>query len=96
MRGFGAGPTGHDPMLTFQLSTMDPQFEVAFNQDGLYVLTVQGEITDIWGNTWTSAGTYHVYAARQLSLDTAVLPGMMFEAGDFIAPGVTISPAVPG
>ena len=37
----------------YQLSTMDPRFEVKFAQDGLYVITVEGTIDDIWGHTWS-------------------------------------------
>src|SRR5262249_27723663 len=79
----------------YQLSTMDPRFEVAFAQDGRHVITVDGSIDDIWGNTWTSGGTYEVHVARQLSVDTAVLPGAAFQVGDAFAPGLIVSPPVP-
>ena len=78
----------------YQLSTMDPRFEVAFTQDGLHVITVEGTIDDIWGNTWTGGGTYEVHVARVLALDTAVLPGTHFEVGDGFNPGLVVSPPV--
>ena len=76
----------------YQLSTMDPRFEVTFAQDGLHVITVEGTIDDIWGNTWTGGGTYEVHVGRILALDTAVLPGTHFEVGDGFNPGLVISP----
>ena len=76
----------------YQLSTMDPRFEVTFAQDGLHVITVEGTIDDIWGNTWTGGGTYEVHVGRVLALDTAVLPGTHFEVGDGFNPGLVVSP----
>ncbi len=76
----------------YQLSTLDPRFEVAFAQDGLHVITVEGSIDDIWGHTWTGGGTYEVHVGRALALDTAVLPGTHFEVGDGFNPGLVVSP----
>ena len=76
----------------YQLTTLDPRFEVAFTQDGLHVITVEGTIDDIWGHTWTGGGTYEVHVGRVLALDTAVLPGTPFEVGDGFNPGLVVSP----
>ena len=78
----------------YQLSTMDPRFEVTFAQDGLHIITVEGTIDDIWGHTWTGGGTYEVHVGRVLVLDTAVLPGTHFEVGDRFNPGLVVSPPV--
>ena len=78
----------------YQLTTLDPRFEVEFAQDGLHVITVEGTIDDIWGHTWTGGGTYEVHVGRVLALDTAVLPGTHFEVGDGFNPGVVVSPPV--
>ena len=78
----------------YQLTTLDPRFEVAFTQDGLHTITVEGTIDDIWGNTWTGGGTYGVHVGRVLALDTAVLPGTHFEVGDGFNPGLVVSPPV--
>ena len=77
---------------TYQLSTMDPRFEIGFTQDGLHVITVEGTVDDIWGNTWSGGGTYEVHVGRVLALDTAVLPGTHFEVGDGFNPGLVVSP----
>ncbi|MDA2934688.1 hypothetical protein MYX82_10150 [Acidobacteria bacterium AH-259-D05] len=79
----------------YQLSTMDPSFEVQFTQDGRHVIALEGSIEDIWGNTWKGGGTYEVYVARTLSLDTTVLPGTPFEVGDVFNPGLVLTPPVP-
>ena len=78
----------------YQLSTMDPRFEVTFAQDGLHTITVEGTIDDIWGHTWSGGGTYEVHVGRILALDTAVLPSMHFEVGDGFNPGLVVSPPV--
>lgn len=79
----------------YQLSTMDPRFLVSFKQDGAHRITFEGGIVDIWGNDWTGHGTYDVVVARQLSLDTATIPGTPFEVGDTLTPSVVVSPSVP-
>jgi uncharacterized protein (TIGR03437 family) len=93
----GQDLVGGNPSITetYQLSTLDPRFEVQFSQDGLHVITLEGSIEDIWGNTWSGGGTYEVYVGRQLSLDTAVLPGTPFEVGASFNPGLTLTPPVP-
>ncbi len=78
----------------YQLSTLDPRFDVTFAQDGLHVITMEGTIDDIWGNTWMGGGTYEVHVGRVLALDTAVLPGTHFEVGDGFNPGLVVSPPV--
>ena len=79
---------------TYQLTTLDPRFDVAFTQEGLHVVTVEGAIDDIWGNVWTGGGTYEVHVGRVLALDTTVLPGTHFEVGDGFNPGLVVSPPV--
>ena len=76
----------------YQLTTLDPRFAITFAQDGLHVITIEGAIDDIWGNTWTGGGTYDVHVGRVLALDTAVLPGTHFEVGDGFNPGLVLSP----
>ena len=76
----------------YQLTTLDPRFDVTFSQDGLHLITVEGTIDDIWGHTWTGGGTYEVHVGRVLALDTAALPGTPFEVGDGFNPGLVVSP----
>jgi uncharacterized protein (TIGR03437 family) len=77
---------GPHPANIYQLSTMDPHFQVQFPHDGLYIITLSGSVDHIWGDTWTGGGTYKVYVVRTLSLDTAVLPGTPFEVGKCVQP----------
>jgi hypothetical protein len=78
----------------YQLTTGDPRFEVQFGEDGLHVITVDGTIEDIHGNTWTLGGTFEIHVGRLLSLDTATMPGTPFVTGDVLSAGVTIAPPV--
>ena len=93
--GTALGRGGGHITDAYQLSTMDPSFEVQFTQEGRHVITLEGSIEDVWGNTWRGGGTYEVYVARILSLDTAVLPGTPFEAGNFFHSGLAVQPPVP-
>jgi uncharacterized protein (TIGR03437 family) len=79
----------------YELSTMDPSFEVAFTRDGLHRITVEGSVEDVWGNVWSGGGAYEVYVARPLALDTAVLPGTPFGSGDVFNPAILVTPPVP-
>jgi len=79
----------------YQLGTMNPAFETTFAQDGRHVITLEGTIEDLWGNVWAGGGTYEVFVARTLSLDTAAVPGTSFEVGDALAAGTSLTPAVP-
>ena len=90
--GFSLDGGGGHITDAYQLTTLDPRFEVTFAQDGLHVITVEGTIDDIWGHTWTGGGTYEVHVGRVLALDTAVLPGTHFEVGDGFNPGLVVSP----
>ena len=78
----------------YQLSTMEPQFEVEFRQQGRHVITLEGSVEDIWGNVWAGGGTYDVYVARLLSLDTTALPGTPLEVGDTFNSGMVLHPPV--
>lgn len=79
----------------YQLSTMDPSFEHTFTEDGPHEIELRGSIEDIWGNVYAIEGTYDVVVGRVLSLDTAVLPGTPFEVGDFLNPGLLVTPPMP-
>jgi hypothetical protein len=83
------------PADFYQASTMDPRFETGFDRYGRHRILLDGSIDDVHGNTWRIAGTYEVLIAEPLLLDTAVLPGTPFEAGDRVSLAVTAIPPVP-
>jgi hypothetical protein len=85
---------GHltEPM---QLTTLDPQFEVTFDRDGVHRIRVEMTVDDIWGMTWSGDGTFDVHVGRELTLDTAMLPGTPLEVGDALALGATLVPPGP-
>lgn len=80
---------------TYQLSTLDPRFDVQFSEDGRHVVDIEGTIDDIWGNTWTLGGTYEIHVGRLLTIETSVVPGTPFEVGDIFGAGVVVTPPVP-
>lgn len=83
------------PADIYQVSTMDPRFELAFDQYGLHAISLEGHIEDLRGTRWHINGTYEVLVAETLVLDTAVLPGTPFEAGGHASFGVSVIPPVP-
>jgi len=88
-------PGGRALADSYQLTTLDPRFEIAFRSEGPHRIHLDATIDDVWGNTWRATGTYVVQVGRTLTLDTATLPGTPFEAGDDLTPAVTIRPPLP-
>ena len=86
--------TGHIGDL-YHLTTLDDRFAYAFTQDGPHVITLDGHVRDMFGNTYAIAGTYDVDVARILDLDPAQLPTTPYKQGDAFAPGLHVYPPVP-
>lgn len=78
-----------------QLVTNDPRFDYAFSQWGRHVITLQGTVEDLYGNTFEGSGTYEVDVARPLDIETAILPGTPFEPGDTLSTAVQLDPPAP-
>ncbi|MBC8422440.1 MAG: VCBS repeat-containing protein, partial [Chloroflexi bacterium] len=79
----------------YQLVTNSGQFDHQFDQYGLHRITMSGSIEDIWGNTYTGGGTYHVMVGREIHVHAGAIPGTPFQVGDTLAPTLRLSPAVP-
>lgn len=79
----------------YQLTTLDPRFEVTFASEGPYRITLDGEIEDLIGTTWIGRGTYQIQVGRKFLLDTATLPGTPFDVGNALTPSVTLVPPIP-
>lgn len=79
---------------TVRLSTLDPSFDVVFEQDGAHSIVVDATIEDAWGNVWRSGGTYEVEVAQPLVLDPGFVAGTPFEVGDRIPLHVRVSPPI--
>jgi len=86
--------TGHLGDL-YHLTTLDERFAYEFPLDGHYVITLSGDVQDVYGNAYGIAGTYEVDVARVLDLDPAQLPTTPYKQGDAFAPGLHIFPPVP-
>jgi len=85
--------TGHlDDVL--QLTTLNDAFGYAFREYGHHVITVNGSIQDIYGNTYSGGGTYDVYVARTLIFDAGSVPASPYIVGDVFNPKVQTHPAV--
>lgn len=95
-----AGPTGNtmDPGNHvgpyFGLTTGTGQFDFSFTQYGRHRIEMRGSIDDVDGNTYTGGGTYELFIARRLDLETGTFAGTPFEVNDAFAPSVIVQPGV--
>jgi hypothetical protein len=78
----------------YQLTTLDPRFEVEFEMDGVHRIEMEMTVEDIWGTIWRGDGTFDITVARPLTLDTATLPGTPFETGDTLTLSGSLVPPV--
>jgi len=78
-----------------QLTTLDPRFDYTFTQYGLHRIEMKGAVDDLFGNTYAGGGTYEVWVARPIDLETATMTGTPFEHGNVFAPQVVLQPPVP-
>ncbi len=94
-----AGNTAHGASFHvcdfLQLTTLDPRFEYEFTQYGRHRVSMTGTIEDLDGNVYAGGGTYEVWVAKTLDLETAVLPGTPFEVGDAFTPALVVQPGMP-
>jgi hypothetical protein len=79
----------------YSLIAASDRFRVAFDQYGHHVITVTGQVEDLWGNNYPGGGTYDVWMAEPLDIATGVLPGTPFDVGDVFNPALQLSPGVP-
>jgi hypothetical protein len=91
-------PSGNDPgnhpTQYFGLTTREPQFDFSFGKYGPHTITMTGSIEDEEGNSYAGGGTYEVFIARRLGIETGVFPNTPFEVGDFFSPTVIVQPGV--
>lgn len=90
----GENPSNATSHVTdfMQLTTLDPRFDYAFTQYGLHRIEMKGSVEDVYGNVYQGGGTYEVYVARPIDLETGVIPGTPFEIANVFAPQVILQP----
>ena len=71
------------------------EFVYEFPLDGDYTLKLSGHIDDINGYMFEIGGSYDVAVANSLDIETMLLPGTPFEAGDSLPVGLHVYPGVP-
>ncbi len=79
----------------YSLMAASDRFRVTFDRYGHHVITMTGEVSDLWGNRYTGGGTYDVWVAELLSIEPGVVPGTPLEVGDTFNPAVQLLPGVP-
>lgn len=91
--GVNSGSTRVDH--AYSLRTASDRFRMTFNQYGHHVITLAGEVSDLWGNRYTGGGVYDVWVAEPLDMEPGVLPGTPFDVRDAFNPTVQLYPGVP-
>jgi hypothetical protein len=78
----------------FGLTTQTGNYDYTFSQYGKHEISLNGTIDDIEGNTYAGGGTYEVYIARRLDLETGTFASTPFEVNDAFSPTVIVQPGV--
>jgi hypothetical protein len=79
----------------YSLMAGSNRFRVTFDQYGHHIVTMTGQVSDLWGNTYTGGGTYDLWMAEPLDVHPGVLPGTPLAVGDTFNPVLRIYPRVP-
>jgi hypothetical protein len=79
----------------YSLMAASDRFRTTFDQFGRHTITMDGTVQDLWGNTYSGGGTYDVWVAHELDVDSGVLPGTPLAAGDAFHPTFQFYPRVP-
>lgn len=85
----------NNPRQFYGLTTLNPSYDVTFDQYGLHTVTLTGHLFDTFGTRYEAGGTYQIYIANHLDLEYGVFPSTPFEVGDSFAPSVIVQPGVP-
>ena len=86
---------GGAPGGVLQLTTLSNDFVYRFAEYGRYTITLIGSVRDIRGREYPLDGTFEVWAAETLDVETASLPSTPFQVGDRLPTVVNIYPGVP-
>ena len=81
--------------MVYGLTTYSDDFALTLDEYGEYQVSLEGSVTDIYGQSFEISGTYSVYIAELLDIETGVFPGTPFEVGDSYSPTVIVQPGVP-
>ena len=93
--GFVLNHGGGNPGDVLQLTTLSDSYSYEFQEYGLYTISISGWVADVWGQEYPFNGTFQVWAAETLDLETASLPGTPFEIGDTLPATLNVYPGVP-
>jgi hypothetical protein len=83
-----------EPQKIYEVTTLSDDFHYQFETYGRYLISMTGNVQDVWGNSYAGGGTYEVWVAEPLDLEPAVFPGQPLEVGDPLATGVIVHPPI--
>ena len=93
--GFELNNGGGHPGDVLQLTTLSDAFAYRFAEYGGYTISLSGSASDIWGQDYPFSGTFQVWAAETLDVETASLPSTPFQVGDRLPAVANVYPGVP-
>ncbi len=94
-RVYSTGEAPFNSSSKYGATTGDDRFNFVFNEYGLHIIEMRGQIEDIGGNIYSGGGTYEVWVAKPLSMSTSAKPGMPYVVGGMYSPRVTVHPGFP-
>ena len=86
---------GRNPGDILKLTTLSDAFAYSFAEYGRYTISLSGSVADIWGQKYPFSGSFQVWAAETLDIETASLPSTPFRVGDRLPAVVNVYPGVP-
>jgi hypothetical protein len=80
----------------YRLTTLNKAFgDYVFQQYGDYKIELNGNLEDVWGNSYEGGGTYNVLIAEPMRILPGALPGTPYEVGNPFNPSLRLSPGAP-
>jgi len=93
--GEGLFRNSNNTDMVYGLTTYSEDFALTLDEYGEYRVTLDGFVTDIFGQELEISGSYSIYIAELMDMETGVFSGTPFEVGDSYAPTVILQPGVP-
>ena len=93
--GEGLFRNSNNTDMVYGLTTYSEGFALTLDEYGEYRITLDGFVTDIFGQELKISGSYSVYIAELIDMETGVFPGTPFEVNDSYSPTVILQPGVP-
>ena len=91
--GFVLNNGGGNPGAVLQLTSLSDSHSYEFQEYGQYSISASGSVSDVWGQDYPFSGSFQVWAAETLDVETASLPSTPSRPETSFPPWSTSTPA---